>query len=204
MKTISQPRQAASSVAFVVGRQLRDPRAASTPVRPGMRMSRKTRSGWCSSVSSTASSAVLRLGDDLELGPDLGQARAQLLAHQALVVGDQRAAGRGFGCVHRSRMRAVRPTRSRRRDGPRGEPPDQPADEQHRRGDAAAARADDREHARRRCRAATSQRPRWRQQRRRRRIAADAAPRARRAATASAARRQPLRRRQRAPGLAVD
>ena len=30
-------------------------RAASTPVMPGMRMSRKTRSGWCCSVSATAS-----------------------------------------------------------------------------------------------------------------------------------------------------
>ena len=32
--------------------------------------------------------AVLRLGDDLERGPDLGQAGAQLLAQQPLVVGD--------------------------------------------------------------------------------------------------------------------
>jgi hypothetical protein len=35
--------------------------------------------------------AVLRLGDDLQLGPDLGQAGAQLLAHQAFVVGEHGA-----------------------------------------------------------------------------------------------------------------
>ena len=35
--------------------------------------------------------AVPGLGDDLELGPDLGQPRAQLLAHQAFVVGDHAA-----------------------------------------------------------------------------------------------------------------
>ena len=39
--------------------------------------------------------AVLRLADDLELGPDLGQARAQLLAQQPLVVGDH-GAGRAM------------------------------------------------------------------------------------------------------------
>ena len=39
--------------------------------------------------------AVLRLGDDLELGPDLGEPRAQLLAHQALVIGDEGAGGQG-------------------------------------------------------------------------------------------------------------
>src|SRR6267142_2092619 len=34
--------------------------------------------------------AVLRFGHDLELGPQLGEARAQLAAHQGLVVGDYR------------------------------------------------------------------------------------------------------------------
>ena len=48
-------------------------------------------SGRCASVSATASAPFLRLGDDLELGPDLGQPRAQLLAQQPLVVGDEGA-----------------------------------------------------------------------------------------------------------------
>ena len=39
--------------------------------------------------------AVLRLGDDLQLGPGLGESRAQLLAHQAFVVGDDGGDGRG-------------------------------------------------------------------------------------------------------------
>ena len=37
--------------------------------------------------------AVARLGSDLELGPDLGEAGAQLLAHQRLVVRDHRLRG---------------------------------------------------------------------------------------------------------------
>ena len=43
--------------------------------------------------------AVLRLADDLELGPDLGQAGAQLLAQQPLVVGDHGGGGR-CGLAH--------------------------------------------------------------------------------------------------------
>ena len=38
--------------------------------------------------------AVLRLGDDLQRRPHLGQARAQLIAHQPFVVGDHRTQGR--------------------------------------------------------------------------------------------------------------
>jgi hypothetical protein len=38
---------------------------------------------------------VLRLGHDLQFGPDLGQAGAQLLAHQAFVVGQHGAQGGG-------------------------------------------------------------------------------------------------------------
>ena len=39
--------------------------------------------------------AVGRFGDDLELGPDLGELLLQPLAHQRLVLGDQR----GRTCV---------------------------------------------------------------------------------------------------------
>jgi hypothetical protein len=45
---------------------------------------------------------VLRLGHDVQVGPDLEQPGAQLLAHQSLVVGQHRArAGWGGGVVHR-------------------------------------------------------------------------------------------------------
>ena len=55
--------------------------------------------------------AVARLADDLQLRPDLGQARAQLLAHQALVVGDDRGGGEGLA-ERRCGGRAPRPPAS--------------------------------------------------------------------------------------------
>ena len=53
---------------------------------------------------------VARLGHDLQLGPDLGQARAQLLAHQAFVVGQH-----GARCDRRPRPRVPTLRRDLRR-----------------------------------------------------------------------------------------
>jgi len=44
--------------------------------------------------------AVLRLGHDLQFGPGFREARAQLFAHQALVVGDHGARGRRAARAH--------------------------------------------------------------------------------------------------------
>ena len=63
-------------------------RAASMPVLPGMRMSRKVRSGLQLGDQLDGFVAVLGFADDLQLRPDLGQAHAQLVAHQSFVVGN--------------------------------------------------------------------------------------------------------------------
>ncbi len=55
-------------------------------------------SGWCSRTDCTASSPFLASATICKLGPHLGQARAHLFAHQALVVGEH---GARYGVRHR-------------------------------------------------------------------------------------------------------
>ena len=57
-------------------------------------MSRNATSGSCRVGERERLVAVARLGDDLELGPRLGEARLQLRAQQRLVLGDQRGGHR--------------------------------------------------------------------------------------------------------------
>ena len=102
--------------------------------------------------------AVLRLADDLELGPDLGQARAQLLAQQPLVVGDDRSRGEGRLC----RGTGATQVRARSPAAGCGQPPDQPADEQRTATATSASEATDRRARRWRCRSAPKPRPRRR------------------------------------------
>jgi hypothetical protein len=61
-----------------------DDAAASMPVLPGMRISRKVKSGLSSSTRSMASSPFF--ANNFQLGPDLAQAHAQLVAHQTFVI----------------------------------------------------------------------------------------------------------------------
>jgi hypothetical protein len=87
-------------------------------VRPGMRMSRKTMSGWpvLAATHLHGFQAVARLGHDLQLGPDLGQPRTQLVAHQALVVGQHgasRTGGKGVAGGESLMARALRPHANR-------------------------------------------------------------------------------------------
>ena len=63
-------------------------------------------------ASSSASAPLRGLGDDLEFGPRLGQARLQLRAQQRLVVGDQRGGHRhSLDCLRAAR-RGIRLGRS--------------------------------------------------------------------------------------------
>jgi hypothetical protein len=55
--------------------------------------------------------AVLRLADDLEIGPDLAEARPQLVAQQAFVVGDDGARGAGESGMDGGRSGAGRSAR---------------------------------------------------------------------------------------------
>ena len=119
MKTISGRARASSARRArrrrrrpAAGRSRAPPRCRSCP---GMRMSRKTMSGWCVSVSCTASAPFFASADDLELGPHLGEAGAHLLAHQPLVVGDHGARSWRLGrcscglVAGRSRLSAPQP-----------------------------------------------------------------------------------------------
>jgi hypothetical protein len=72
-------------------------RAASMPLMPGMRMSRKAMSGWWRAAISTASMPLAASPTISQFGPHLCQARAQLVAHRRFVVGDQ--GGHGLCCV---------------------------------------------------------------------------------------------------------
>ena len=68
---------------------------------------RRCRAGAARSAA-TASMPFFASADDLELGPDLGEARAQLLAHQPLVVGDDGAREAGASVMVGSRSGAGR------------------------------------------------------------------------------------------------
>ena len=146
MKTISQPCQGlapastgASALASASHPRCRRPvgscaiaRAASMPFMPGMRMSRKTMSGCSRRVLLDRLGTVLRLGDDLELGPDLAQAGAELVAQQPLVVGDEwRWSWHGWS-PSRDRHHAVSGVVTRLG---RNAQPQQPQHQQQRRGD---------------------------------------------------------------------
>ena len=97
-------------------------------------------SGRCCCTSCTASRPFLASATMLQLGPDLGQPCAQLLAHQPLVVGQHRARrGCGGQAVHavpdRRPVAAQQPPRQQQPEPQRrkGQCHQQPQHPQHRR-----------------------------------------------------------------------
>ena len=100
MKTISAPRQGGRSPAsapLVVDRQLGDRARRLDAGHAGHADVEEDDVGPVLLGQLHRFGAVLRLGDDLELGPDLGQARAELFAQQPFVVGDHGGVGRRRG-----------------------------------------------------------------------------------------------------------
>jgi hypothetical protein len=100
MKTISAPRQGRPVLGFapfLVDRQLGDRPGRLDAVHARHADVEEDQVGMVLLDQLDRLGAVLRLADDLELGPDLGQAGAQLFAQQPLVVGDHGSGGDGAG-----------------------------------------------------------------------------------------------------------
>jgi hypothetical protein len=139
------------------------------PFMPGMRMSRKTRSGWCCSTSSTASVPFFA-SPTISSSGQTSARRARSCSRSSRSSSAMTAVGEdGFGCAHGSRMlrKSGAAPRAGLRDRRQISQPQQHrrGDEQHRDDDREAATATPNSAARRRSRRRRRRRSRGTQHR---------------------------------------